>query len=54
MFDEDITGKTVCIIDDLYQSGVSMWSYAKFLKERGAKYVFGISCVKTLKDTDNI
>mgnify|MGYP000316815635 CR=1 FL=1 len=49
----DITDKDVIIIDDLYQSGVSMWSYAKFLKSLGAKRVMGISAVKSLRDSDN-
>ena len=49
----DITDKDVIIIDDLYQSGVSMWSYAKFLKSLGAKQVIGISAVKSLRDSDN-
>lgn len=49
----DITYKDVIIIDDLYQSGVSMWSYAKFLKSLGAKRVMGISAVKSLRDSDN-
>lgn len=50
----DIMNKDVIIIDDLYQSGVSMWSYAKFLKSLGAKRVMGISAVKSLRDSDNI
>ena len=50
---EDIKGKTIVIIDDLYQSGISMWSYAKYLKSKGAKYVLGMVCVKSLRDTDN-
>ncbi|WP_028329656.1 hypothetical protein [Brachyspira alvinipulli] len=49
----DIKDKDVIIIDDLYQSGVSMWSYAKFLKSLGAKRVMGISAVKSLRDSDN-
>lgn len=49
----DIMDKDVIIIDDLYQSGVSMWSYAKFLKSLGAKRVMGISAVKSLRDSDN-
>lgn len=43
----------VYIIDDLYQSGTTIWSYAKFLKAQGARRVYGIACVKTLRDTDN-
>lgn len=46
--------KNIIIIDDLYQSGATMWSYAKYLKSQGAANVIGISCVKTLRDSDNI
>lgn len=49
----DIAGKVVVVIDDLYQSGATMWMFARFLKEQGAKAVVGIPCVKTFRDTDN-
>jgi len=48
-----VEGRTVVIIDDLYQSGATMWMFAKYLKEQGAKHVFGLPCVKSLRDTDN-
>jgi len=48
-----IEGCAVYVIDDLYQSGTTMWSYAKYLKSLGASAVFGLACVKTLRDTDN-
>jgi len=48
-----IEGCAVYVIDDLYQSGTTMWSYAKYLKSCGAAAVFGLACVKTLRDTDN-
>jgi len=48
-----IEGCAVYVIDDLYQSGATMWSYAKYLKSCGASAVFGLACVKTLRDTDN-
>lgn len=48
-----IQGKNVLIIDDLYQSGTTMWQYARFLKSQGAINVFGMVCVKSLKDSDN-
>ena len=48
-----IRGKNIIVIDDLYQSGATMWEYAKFLKELGARRVFGVVCVKSLKDSDN-
>ena len=49
----DVSGRNVVVVDDLYQSGTTMWLYAKFLKERGTARVIGLSCVKTLRDTHN-
>ncbi len=49
----DVNGKTVIIIDDLYQSGATMWCFAKYLKKLGARHVLGLVCVKSLKDSDN-
>ena len=51
---DSVGDRTVIIIDDLYQSGTTIWSFAKFLKARGAKSVHGIICVKTRGDTDNL
>ncbi|MDF7806188.1 hypothetical protein P4E94_01985 [Pontiellaceae bacterium B12219] len=45
--------RDVVIVDDLYQSGISMWAYAKFLKEAGARRVFGLVGVKSMRDSDN-
>lgn len=53
VLDSEIKGKNIIVIDDLYQSGATMWEYAKFLKSVGAKSVFGVVCVKSLKDSDN-
>lgn len=50
---DDIMGKNIILIDDLYQSGTTMWQYAKFLKQLGARSVWGLVCVKSLKDSDN-
>lgn len=50
---KNLSGKTVIIIDDLYQSGATMWSFAKYLKSKKAKEVIGLVCVKSLRDTDN-
>lgn len=50
---ESIKGKNVLIIDDLYQSGTSAWSLAKFLKENSAREVYCLACVKSWRDTDN-
>jgi hypothetical protein len=44
---------SVIIVDDLYQSGASLWSFAKYLKGQGAVTVIGLVCVKSLRDTDN-
>lgn len=44
----------VLIVDDLYQSGASIWCFAEFLKKVcGAKKVMAITSVKALKDGDN-
>ena len=52
-FPMDVEGKTVIVVDDLYQSGATMWMFAQFLKERGASVVIGLPCVKSMRDTDN-
>ena len=44
----DLKGKTVLLVDDLYQSGVTMQYVAMCLKNAGAKHVFGIALVKSL------
>ena len=51
--DTDVSGRNIVVVDDLYQSGSTMWLYAKFLKEKGAAKVIGLICVKTLRDTHN-
>jgi predicted amidophosphoribosyltransferase len=48
-----VRGCSVIVVDDLYQSGASLWSYAKYLKGRQAGMVAGLACVKSLRDTDN-
>jgi predicted amidophosphoribosyltransferase len=52
-FSSSVLGKTVFLIDDLYQSGTTLWSCAKYLKSIGATAVIGLICVKSLRDTDN-
>lgn len=49
----DVYGKEVVIVDDLYQSGTTMQAYAKYLKAFGALRIFGIACVKSMKNSDN-
>jgi len=51
--EESVDGKSILIVDDLYQSGVSAWSLAKFLKSQGARQVYAIACVKSWRNTDN-
>ena len=53
ILDNQVRGKNVIVVDDLYQSGATMWEYAKFLKTLGARCVFGIVSVKSLRDSDN-
>lgn len=53
ILDDQVRGKGVILVDDLYQSGATMWEYAKFLKSLGVECVFGIVCVKSLRDSDN-
>lgn len=49
----DVEGKSIILIDDLYQSGSTMWTVAKLLKKKGARRVLGLACVKSWRDTDN-
>lgn len=48
------SGKKVIIVDDKYQSGVTMHVVAQKLRENGAAEVHGVCVVKTLRDTDNV
>lgn len=41
------------VIEDSYQSGTTIWSYAKYLKTLGSPEVHGLCCVKLMRDTDN-
>lgn len=52
-FKEDIQGKTVLLIDDLYQSGISLQYIAMKLQDAGCKEVYGLTVVKSWSDTDN-
>jgi predicted amidophosphoribosyltransferase len=49
-----LNGRRIIIIDDKYQSGVTMQFWASKLVALGAKEVHGLSMVKTLRDTDNL
>jgi hypothetical protein len=48
-----IEGKDIVLIDDKYQSGCTMHYVAMTLQQAGAARVYGLSVVKTLRDTDN-
>lgn len=48
-----VAGKNVIIVDDLYQSGASIWTYAEYLKNLGARKVIGVVAVKSQRDSDN-
>lgn len=44
----DLKDKTILLLDDMYQSGVTMQYVAMQLKEAGARRVFGVALVKSL------
>lgn len=49
-----VAGRDVLIIDDLYQSGASIWCYAEFLKKKyNVNSVMAVTAVKALRDGDN-
>jgi len=52
--DFNIQGKKVILIDDKYQSGITIQYIAMKLQQAGAHEVYGLSFVKTLRDTDNV
>jgi hypothetical protein len=47
-------GKHVLLIDDLYQSGISMNYCALLLLQAGAEKIFGLACEKTCRNDDNV
>ena len=47
--DLDLKDKTVLLVDDMYYSGVTMQYIAMKMKESGAKRVFGMALVKSLR-----
>lgn len=49
-----LRNRNVLIVDDLYQSGASIWCLAEHLKNNmGANIVQGATVVKAMKDSDN-
>jgi Phosphoribosyl transferase domain len=51
---ERFRGKTVLLLDDLYQSGISLNYVAKLLHEAGALTILGLACEKTCRNDDNV
>lgn len=50
----EVKGRKILLIDDLYQSGITMNYVAMLLLEQGAKKVYGLACEKTCRNDDNI
>ena len=50
----NVNNKTVVLIDDKYQSGITIQYIAMKLQQAGAHQVYGLSFVKTLRDTGNV
>ena len=48
-----VNGKSVLLIDDLYQSGTTMQYTAMVLRNNGAKAVFGLAMEKSMSDKGN-
>jgi len=49
-----VKGKTVLLIDDLYQSGISVNYVGMLLLKGGANRIFGLACEKTCRNDDNL
>lgn len=53
--DEDVFGgRRVLLVDDLYQSGISMNYCALLLRTAGARKIFSLACEKTCRNDDNV
>jgi hypothetical protein len=46
--------RTILLVDDLYQSGISMNYVAMELLKAGARAVLGLACEKTCRNDDNV
>lgn len=51
---EVFSNKRVLLVDDLYQSGISMNYSALLLLKAGARKIFGLACEKTCRNDDNV
>lgn len=49
-----VAGRTLVVVDDLYQSGVTLNYIAEELRAAGARTIFGLATVKTLRNDDNV
>jgi hypothetical protein len=47
-------GRRVVLVDDLYQSGISMNYAGSLLLRAGAHKIFGLACEKTCRNDDNV
>ncbi len=47
-------GKRILLLDDLYQSGISMNYCGLLLLQAGARKIFGLACEKTCRNDDNV
>ncbi|HLM83099.1 MAG TPA: hypothetical protein VK302_21050 [Terriglobales bacterium] len=52
--DKVFAGKHVLLVDDLYQSGISMNYCGLLLLRAGARKIFGLACEKTCRNDDNV
>jgi len=50
----EAVGRKVLLLDDLYQSGITMNYVAMLLLDAGARTVYGLACEKTCSNDDNI
>lgn len=49
-----VAGKMIVVVNDLYQSGLTLNYVAEELRQAGARDVFGLAAVKTLSNDDNL
>lgn len=49
-----LEGSKILLVDDKYQSGVTMHNIAAWFFKQGVSEVHGIAVVKTMRDTDNL
>lgn len=52
--DDELHRKTVLLVDDMYQSGMTMQYVAMTAQKEGAKRIYGLALVKARRDSDNL